>query len=230
MTDSVLAARPEPRSRARFAALAGLALAFAWPLFFAIPGVSTHRLTNVRDDLVNVGVKWLVVAVLGAIAFGVQRFDRADLGIRRLGGSGVLTALAAVLLSLGLGGIIGRLVHLPSSVTDLRALASVPLAVRIAVVLTAAFCEEFIYRGFMIEELAVLTGRRAVAALLSLVLFGVGHAGLYGVSAALLLPTVIGAVLTGLYLWKRNLGACVLAHAILDGIFLLIAPAVVRTT
>jgi len=36
---------------------------------------------------------------------------------------------------------------------------------------------------------------------------------------------VIGAVLTVLYLWRRNLPACMLMHAIIDGFFLILVPA-----
>jgi len=114
---------------------------------------------------------------------------------------------------------------MPSSVSDLQKLAAVPVGLRIAVVLTAAICEEFIYRGFGIEELAYLTGKRWLAGLLSLTLFTVSHAGLYGISVALIIPGLVGAVLTGLYLWRRNLLSCILMHAIIDGIFVVVIPA-----
>jgi hypothetical protein len=48
-----------------------------------------------------------------------------------------------------------RIVAMPSSLIDLQKMAAVPLNLRIAVVLTAAICEEFMYRGFGIEELAL---------------------------------------------------------------------------
>src|ERR1017187_453021 len=111
-----------------------------------------------------------------------------------------------------------RFVAMPSSVSVLRKLAAIPLELRIAVVLTAAITEEFIYRGFGIEELAYLTGKRWLAGVLSLILFTVSHAGLYGMSAALIVPGLAGAVLTGLYLWRHNLPSCMLMHAIIDGV------------
>jgi len=117
---------------------------------------------------------------------------------------------------------------MPASLSDLQKLAAVPLGLRIVVVLTAAICEEFIYRGFGIEELAYLTGRRWLAGLLSLILFTVSHAGLYGISAALIIPGLVGAVLTGLYLWRRNLLSCMLMHAIMDGIFVIVIPAAMQ--
>lgn len=80
------------------------------------------------------------------------------------------------------------------------------------------------YRGFGIEELARFTGTRWIAGLLSLVFFTLAHVGRYGWGPALLTPAVPGAALTLLYLWRRNLPLCMLMHAIIDGIFVILAP------
>ena len=53
--------------------LIGIVIAFGWPLVLLIPGVSGLRITDARDDAVNIGVKWLVVAGLCMIAFRAQR-------------------------------------------------------------------------------------------------------------------------------------------------------------
>jgi membrane protease YdiL (CAAX protease family) len=206
----------------------GLVAAFAWPLLLMIPGVSSHQLTNVRDDVVDLCAKWLVVALLCVIAFSIQRWKPAEFGIRGMGWRDLLACLASVVIAFIVSGAATRFVTMPSSVSDLQKLAAVPTAVRIAVVLTAAICEEFIYRGFAIEELAYLTGNRWLAGGLSWFLFTVSHAGLYGLSAALVIPGLVGAILTGLYLWRRNLGSCILMHAIVDGIMVVIIPAAMQ--
>lgn len=224
--DSNIAAKSGPPTR--LSALVGIAVAFGWPLLLLIPGLSTHQITNVHDDIVNVSVKWLAVIVLCVIAFAVQRRRPSELGMRMLGWRDGLAALAGVIAAFVLSGAATRIVTMPSSLTDLQKMAAVPLNLRIAVVLTAAVCEEFMYRGFGIEELAYLTGKRWLAGLLSLILFTFSHAGLYGMSAALIIPALVGAVLTGLYLWRRNLPSCVLMHAIMDGIFIIVIPAMVQ--
>jgi membrane protease YdiL (CAAX protease family) len=109
-------------------------------------------------------------------------------------------------------------------------LAAVPLSLRVAIVLTAAFCEEFMYRGFGIEELTLLTRSRWLAGILSLVFFTLAHAGLYGFSAALVIPGVTGAVLTLLYLWRRNLFSCILMHTLIDGLFVVLIPALMAAS
>jgi len=110
-----------------------------------------------------------------------------------------MAAVGSVMIALVLSGAATRRVTLPSSITGLQKLASLSLGLRIAVVLSAAIREEFIYRGFGIEELADVTGRPWLAGLLSLLLFTAAHAGLYGLSAALIIPGLVGAVLTGLH-------------------------------
>jgi len=107
---------------------------------------------------------------------------------------------------------------------DMHKLAAVRFAVRFGLVLTAAVSEEFLYRGYGIEELAHLTGNYSIAGLLSLLIFTASHAGLYGFSRSLIIPCLVGAVLTGLYLWRRNLPACMLMHFLMDGLFLLLVP------
>lgn len=221
---SPVATSPGSRPRWSASALVGLVVGFAWPLVLAIPGVSTRRITDVHADLVNITVKWVVVAVLGVIAFAVQKRPPRDLGLRLPGWRDVLAALAGVLAALVLGGAASYMVRMPSALTDLRALAAIPLGVRAALVLTAAIAEEFVYRGFAIEQLASLTGHRGLAAAISWALFAVSHVGIYGLTPALVVPALVGAVLTVLYLGRRNLSACVLMHTIVDGLFLIVAP------
>lgn len=224
--DSDIVVKRDPATRR--SALIGLLVAFGWPLLLLIPGLSTHQITNVRDDIVNVIAKWLVVIVLCVIAFVAERREPSELGIRMPGWRDVLAALGGVIAALIFSGAAGAIVAMPSSLTDLHKMAAVPLNLRIAVVLTAAVCEEFMYRAFGIEEIAYLTGKRWLAGLLSLILFTFSHAGLYGMSATLIVPALVGAVLTGLYLWRRNLPACILMHAIMDGIFIIAIPAITQ--
>ena len=209
-------------------AILGLAITFAWPFLFLIPGLSAHNLTSVRDDTVNVGVKWAVTFIVCIIAFSIRRWKPFDLGIRRLRLLDVVAAFGSLVVALVLGGVASRIAVMPTSLSDLHKLAAVPLGLRIALVLTAAICEEFMYRGYGMEELAYLTGNRGLAALFSLAVFTISHVGLYGLSRALIIPGVIGAVLTGLYLWRRNLPACMLTHAMLDGLFLIAIPALAK--
>lgn len=81
-------------------------------------------------------------------------------------------------------------------------------------VIRAGVSEEIFYRGFAFERLQTLTGSKWVAAAVTLAIFAGFHyrQGLAGVFLALLL----GAIITGFYLWKRNLVAALFAHFLVD--------------
>ena len=209
--------------------LIGIAIAFGWPLVLLIPGVSGLRITDIRDDAVNIGVKWLVVAGLSIIAFRAQGRSPTEFGIRGVQWRDVLAAIGGVIVGIALSGVANRTVAMPPSVDDLQEIAAMSVGLRVALVVTAGICEEFIYRSFAIEELTFLTGKRWLSAVVAWAFFTVGHVRLYDLSTALIVPGTLGAVLTVLYLWRRNLASCVLMHATIDAAFIVILPALANT-
>jgi uncharacterized protein len=88
---------------------------------------------------------------------------------------------------------------------------------RLLLVLRAAVYEEVVYRGYLIERLSELTGKRMLAAVISWALFTLAHWSGWG-AAQLLVAGFAGAILTALYLWRRDLASNMLAHFITDGV------------
>jgi membrane protease YdiL (CAAX protease family) len=88
------------------------------------------------------------------------------------------------------------------------------LPVTLLVVIRAGLAEEVFYRGFAIERIQTLTGSKALAAGVPLVMFAAFHfsQGIAGVIVAF----CIGAVATGFYMFKRNLGVLIAAHFLID--------------
>jgi len=86
--------------------------------------------------------------------------------------------------------------------------------VTLLAVVRAGISEEVLYRGYALERLQSLTGSKWIAAATTLVLFAAFHyrQGLAGIFLAL----ILGAVLTGFYLWKRNLTANMFGHFLVD--------------
>jgi membrane protease YdiL (CAAX protease family) len=84
-------------------------------------------------------------------------------------------------------------------------------------VVRAGVSEEVLFRGYPIERLRELSGSRALASLLPLLLFPLAHVGPWG-WAHMLVAGIGGAALTLLYLWRRNVWANILAHCIVDGV------------
>jgi membrane protease YdiL (CAAX protease family) len=64
-------------------------------------------------------------------------------------------------------------------------------------------------------------------AIAAIALFTLGHFGRYGFSPGLLAVAVIGAALSFLYVWRRNIWPCIVLHWFIDGTQLLIATAFV---
>ena len=215
-------------ARTKWLALIGLTIAFGWPLILLIPGVSGCNITSIRDDGVNIGLKWLVVAGLCVIVFRAQGRPLSEVGISGVRWRDVLAAIGGTVVGVVLAGVVGRIVAIKASVNDLQEIAAVPLSLRVTLVLTAGICEEFIYRGFAIEELIFLKSKGWLSAVVTWAFFTVSHALPNKLSTALLIPGTLGAVLTGLYLWRRNLASCMLMHAMVDTVFLVVLPAMVK--
>jgi membrane protease YdiL (CAAX protease family) len=90
----------------------------------------------------------------------------------------------------------------------------------------AAFGEELVYRGHLMNRVAELAGGSSMVWALSLVvvsvLFGVAHLyqGISGVATVIAASLVYG----GLYLWSgRNLWAPIIAHGVYDTVAVLLA-------
>ncbi len=89
-----------------------------------------------------------------------------------------------------------------------------PLWVCVLIVFRAGIVEELFYRGYAIERLRLMGAGRFASAALPLFLFAVGHYA--GAWVDLLQPLVLGGILTGFYLWRRDLVANILAHTLVD--------------
>jgi membrane protease YdiL (CAAX protease family) len=91
-------------------------------------------------------------------------------------------------------------------------LAILPIWFRVIAGFTGGMVEEILYRGYAIERLAVLTGRRWFAATISAVVFGLAHTPMWGVAFSLGADLPFGIVMTLFYLWRRDLIANMMAH------------------
>ncbi|MGA8502152.1 MAG: CPBP family intramembrane glutamic endopeptidase [Candidatus Sulfotelmatobacter sp.] len=205
-------------------AVIGLTLVFAWPCLLL---GQSHSLANVHDDILTIMKEWAVAIALGVIVFGVQKRKPSDVGLIRLGRReliGILCALVASCIFVN-----SRFISMPPSSPGVSGMIFVPFAMKLGLVVTAGVCEEFIFRGFGIEELASLTGSVWFAGLVTWLGFSIAHVASYGLTPALVFPAILGAFLTLLYLWRRNLTYCIFLHAILDGVSLFLGPAIMKS-
>lgn len=82
------------------------------------------------------------------------------------------------------------------------------------VTVRAGVAEDIFYRGYLLERLTTITGKKWIALVLSTVPFGLFH---YQQGyAGILIATMAGIVLSLFYFWKRDLKANIIAHFLVD--------------
>ena len=90
-----------------------------------------------------------------------------------------------------------------------RGVAEVTLWVMMS--LSAGFCEELVYRGYLQRQFLALTSSITVAVLVQAVLFGIAH--WYQGMKMMIIITVLGMLLGILAHWRQSLRPGMIAHA-----------------
>jgi len=116
--------------------------------------------------------------------------------------------------------LIGLLVHLIGGVASKNMSAITPrtvfeLMVWLGLATTAGFCEELIFRGYLVRQLTAWTGSAVLSIVLQGVAFSLGH-GFYG--KAMVVVMVEGCLLGLLAYWRKSLLPGMLAHGLQDTI------------
>jgi membrane protease YdiL (CAAX protease family) len=84
-------------------------------------------------------------------------------------------------------------------------------AVWVGVAVTAGFCEEIVFRGYLQRQIAAISGNVTLAVVAQAVLFGAGHG--YQGPERMLVIAVWGAMFGMLVLWRKSLRPGMIAHA-----------------
>jgi membrane protease YdiL (CAAX protease family) len=100
-----------------------------------------------------------------------------------------------------------------STATGVATLATLPVWFRLVLAVSGGAIEELLYRGYAIERLSTMLGRRWAAGLLSMIFFAAAHVPEWGWQFALAADLPFGILMTLLYLWRRDVVACALAHS-----------------
>ena len=94
------------------------------------------------------------------------------------------------------------------------AFEKLPLWLITAIVLRAGVVEELFYRGYAIERLRMIGLGRFWSVAIPLAIFSLGHWS--GGAANILIAFTAGLILTGFYLWRRDLTANMIGHGLVD--------------
>ncbi len=183
-----------------------------------LPGLNP-RLSSYLTVLV---VEWLPVALIWralrsrglplATLIG-GRWPNARAFLRDLGLGVALLAVAALVID-PLGALLGAKA-LEGTLTHSIPQTPLELAVFLVLALSAGFCEELVFRGYLMRQLSAWTGSRTAGLLLQGIVFGLGHGYYRWVMVAIM---VLAWLLGLLARWRRSLLPGMLFHAVQDSL------------
>jgi membrane protease YdiL (CAAX protease family) len=171
-------------------------------------------------------IHWLNLFALIYLVLRIERQPLSSIGVRPLRWwtipAGVVFAVA-VILTFPLISMLNSFLGLVINQRYGAILMALPFWVRMLLVLTAGIFEETLFRGYAIERITYLTGSKWIAGFITLLAFTLAHTPAVGFTH--LLPVfIVGAYMTALYLWRRDLGLNIVAHLVIDGAQLLLVP------
>ena len=159
-------------------------------------------------------LNWVSAA---ALLFIVRRGEHLPLRSIGLGTArwwiSMLWGLVIAVVSAAIVGALAYLTgygHGPGS----AAFEKLPLWLITLIVFRAGVVEELFYRGYAIERLQMVGFGRFWSITIPLVIFSLGHWS--GGAANILIALAAGAILTGFYLWRRDLVANMIGHWLVD--------------
>ena len=202
--------------REKYVMLAGLILALG---FFSLPvGTWLDQFANLARMITYELIIWSWVALMLLYVRRVERKPLSSIGFRMPGvRDGIIGVLAGMLILVALGLIyyvVFPLLHWNEQ-QQIDHVAVMPYWLSVLVVVRAAVSEEILFRGYAIERIQELTGSRSIAGVVSCLVFTLDHIGFWGWHHVFI-AGLAGAILTLLYLWRRNLWINMLAHFMVD--------------
>jgi len=164
---------------------------------------------------------WALAALIVCYVLFVERRPLSSIGLRRPTWKTLIFGVAAGFIMIG-GGLLLYVYVLPAlrlqpNAAGLATVQKLPLWFQFTILIRAPVFEEIFYRGFAIERLSAILGNRWIAAIISLVAFTYAHLSYWG-WPVLIVVGFQGSLLTALFLWRRDLGANMIAHFMTDAI------------
>jgi uncharacterized protein len=196
-----------------------------------LPGISAHGRTR--------GYALIIVMEWGITAFIWYGISRHNVRMRDLIG-GRWNSFTDFLRDFGIGiafmivcgfGVTTAVAHLlkastPSSLRSLFPHGPTEIIAYLMLALTAGFCEEVIFRGYLQRQFSALTRTATGGLLLQGIAFGAGHG--YQGWKLMVAIAVFGIAFGLLAKWRRSLRPGMLAHFLQDGVGGLLGPHLMR--
>lgn len=203
----------------------GLSVALGVPILLAGPaGKALGDPNRLLTKLLGQFLLWVLVALILAFVVFWEKQPLRSIGLRAFGWRSVIWGLALagafILLTPVFTEVLNRMGIPPSFERGFAKLAALPRWFLVFAAVTAGVAEETLYRGYAVERLASLTGSYWWGGLISIAVFTLAHLPVWGWGPIpiFLISSVIGTLF---YVWRRDLLACMIAHAVTDIVGLL---------
>ena len=214
--------------RPPLATLVGLLVALGLPFVLTLLfGRRSEGLWDPSRAVLTVAEQWATTLILLGVIFFWERQTLASIGIKRMTGHDVLWGVVGFVV-----GALSFIFTLPlvnalglgTTSEGITQLAQTPIALRVAIVITAGITEEILFRGYPIERLTEMTGRIGWGAGIAYIAFVLLHIPFWGLGGTIQIG-VWSLIVTVLYIWRRNLPACMLMHILNDAYAFILLPA-----
>jgi len=198
-------------------------------LMYVITPWLVPRVSQIAYMAINELCFWVIALCVVCVVLYWERQSLRSIGFRRLTRKeGLIALLFGILLFVlvpTLWIFIERIIGIAANKMGVvTALTKYPIWLRALFAARAGFVEEILYRGYPIERVNRLTGKIWPGALIGLVIFTVLHLPPLGLVHTVGVVLPIGIILTGLYVWKRNLTLNITVHFLIDFLVLVLLP------
>jgi membrane protease YdiL (CAAX protease family) len=227
MLSGTSASRRDPRRGLSAPVVVGLLVAlFGAPLLGRLDLPRWADATATRSFLADSLSSWVLVGLLLVIVLSWENRGVGSIGLRvptrTETAVGLGAGLAGVVLGLFATGVAVVTLQLEQPAT-LSALSRLSLPVQLVIVGTAVVTEEVLWRGYPIERLTEVTGNVWLGAAVSGIVFLAVHFPAWGLVGAIP-QAVFTLVIVGVYVWSRNVVACMLTHGVVNVVMVLVLP------
>jgi uncharacterized protein len=178
-------------------------------------------------ELILLGYVWIGVRIAGKTVRDIVggKWNRpADFWIDVGVAAGFWCVVWGMLIVMGL--LLGKNNNGIAAVKALMPRTAAEMLVWTCLSVTAGFCEEFIFRGYLQRQFFALTGKAGFAVVLQAIVFGSAH--IYQGWKGALTITVYGALFGILAAWRKSLRPGMMQHAAQDTFTGLIASFLLR--
>ena len=187
--------------------------------FLSLPvGSWIHSDAGLANRLAYELIIWAWVAGILLYVVRVERRPLSSIGFRAVGvRNGIIAIVAGILILASLAlmlFVVFPALHWSEN-SQVASITALPYWLNVLIVVRAAVSEEILFRGYSIERLEELTGSRAIAGVVTCVVFTLDHISFWGWHH-IFIAGLAGAALTVLYLWRRNIWVNMIAHFIVD--------------